>query len=361
MVRELGIGGCERDLTKLAKGLDRARFEPHVGCFHENGLRSQELRAAGIPIVRFPVRSFGSWSALAGARQMGAYLRAHRIGLVHAFDTPTDIFAAPTARAYGVPVITSHLSYRILAPPLHRFLLRITDRLSSAMVVNSKAVRLDLEQEKISPERIHLCYNGVETEIFYPQAAPRPAILNGASLVIGSVCALRPEKRMDLLLRAFAQVRRRQPGMKLLIVGSGPMQPALEALRRDLTLEQDCILEPAKVEVADWMRAMDIFVLSSSSESFPNALLEAMACGCCAIGSDVGGVGELIEHQRSGLVFQSGDVDGLAESLLQAIDRKSWRQQMGQAAARRAREKFSMEIAVGTMQTIYDTVLHSHL
>src|SRR6202030_2533352 len=101
MVRELGIGGCERDLTKLAKGLDRARFEPHVGCFQENGLRSEELRAAGIPIVRFPVGSFGSWSALAGARQMGAYLRAHRIGLGHAFATPTDIFAAPAARAYA--------------------------------------------------------------------------------------------------------------------------------------------------------------------------------------------------------------------------------------------------------------------
>jgi glycosyltransferase involved in cell wall biosynthesis len=181
--------------------------------------------------------------------------------------------------------------------------------------------------------------------------------LNGASLVIGSVCALRPEKRMDLLLQAFAQVRRRQPGMKSLIVGSGPMRPELEALRRDLGLEQDCILEPAKVDVADWMRAMDIFVLSSSSESFPNALLEAMACGCCVIGSDVGGVGEMIEHQRSGLVFQSGDVAGLAESLLQAIDQKSWREQMGQAAARRARERFSMEIAVGTMQTIYDSVL----
>src|SRR5438093_4525815 len=86
MVRELGIGGCERDLTKIAKGLNRDLFEPHVGCFHSEGLRTEELRAGGIPIIRFPVRSFGSLSALTGALQMGRYLDRHAIRLVHAFD-----------------------------------------------------------------------------------------------------------------------------------------------------------------------------------------------------------------------------------------------------------------------------------
>jgi glycosyltransferase involved in cell wall biosynthesis len=124
---------------------------------------------------------------------------------------------------------------------------------------------------------------------------------------------------MDLLLQAFAQVRRRQPGMKSLIVGSGPMRPELEALRRDLGLEQDCILRAGCGRLDARHGYLCVVLLVGE---LPNALLEAMACGCCVIGSDVGGVGEMIEHQRSGLVFQSGDVAGLAESLLQAINQK---------------------------------------
>src|SRR5947207_11914065 len=107
MVRELGIGGCERDLTKIAKGLNRDLFEPHVGCFHSEGLRTEELRAGGIPIIRFPVRSFGSVSALTGALQMGRYLDRHGIRLVHAFDVPTVIFAVPVARAFRTPVVVA--------------------------------------------------------------------------------------------------------------------------------------------------------------------------------------------------------------------------------------------------------------
>ena len=91
----------------------------------------------------------------------------------------------------------------------------------------------------------------------------------------------------------------------------GSMRPQLEALRDRLNLQNDMLLAPATSDVAAWMRSMDIFVLPSTSESFSNALLEAMACGCCVIGSRVGGTPELICDQASGLLFDSGDLDGL--------------------------------------------------
>ena len=172
MVRELGIGGCERDLTKIAKGLDRGLFEPHVGCFHSEGLRANELRAAGIPIVRFPVTSFLSRSAIDGARQMGRYMRLHGIQLIHAFDTPTDVFGVPAGKLYRTPVvIASHLSHRDLAPRLHRMVLPLVDMLADMSVVNSKAVQEHLIRDlRIPGQRTYLCYNGVETQVFFPEA-----------------------------------------------------------------------------------------------------------------------------------------------------------------------------------------------
>src|SRR5260370_24059118 len=108
---------------------------------------------------------------------------------------------------------------------------------------------------------------------------------------------------MDLLMRAFARVKSLLPGMKLLIAGSGETLRSLEDLRSQLDLEQDCLFEPAKKAVAEWMRTMDIFVLPSDSESFPNALLQAMACGCAVIGSPTGGLPAHLQDPPTGPLF----------------------------------------------------------
>jgi glycosyltransferase involved in cell wall biosynthesis len=359
MVRELGIGGCERDLAKLAKALDRSQFFPHVGCFHSEGLRSDELRAAGVPIVRFPVKSFQSWSAVQGSFQMRRYLRDHEIKLVHCFDTPTVVFGIPTAYFGRVPaIISAQLGERELFSKLYHQLLRATDRLTDMVVANSKAIQDYLiEREHVPAERTYLCYNGVETSVFYPANEPKPASVAGASLVIGTVCALRPEKRIDLLLRAFAQVRHLLPGTKLLIVGSGPVLPQLEALRDELGIAADCVFEPSKSDVAPWMRALDIYVMCSESESFPNALLEAMACGCTVVGSRVGGIPELITDGVSGLLFESRNADSLAAALSKLMQDPALRQTFASQAATFARTTFSMEVNARRNESLYRTLL----
>src|SRR5690242_16512697 len=117
LVRSLEHGGCERDAAKIAVGLDRNRFEPHVGVFIEGGFRTPEVRAAGVPIVNLPVRSLIGASSIRAAQSLGAYIRENCINLLHAFDVPTDLFGAPAARWYRVPVVvTSQLSLRDFYP-----------------------------------------------------------------------------------------------------------------------------------------------------------------------------------------------------------------------------------------------------
>ena len=359
MVRELNLGGCERDLTKIACGLDRSRFEPHVGCFHPEGLRAKELAAAGVPVVRFPVRSFKSFSAVEGARQMGSYIARHEIRLVHAFDVPTDVFAIPVARLYRVPVaISSQLSYRDLAPRFSRYMLRVVDGLVDRVVVNCKAMEKHLvEDERVPPERIYLSYNGVDTAIFRPAVVPCPAPLEGASLVIGCVCALRPEKDLPTLVEAFARVRFLRAGTKLVIIGDGEVRPALEAQCRRLNITGDVHFEPATQDVARWLQSMDIFVLPSRSEAFSNALLEAMACGCAVVGSRVGGTPELISHGHTGLLFDPGDIDDLAAQLRALIEDEPMRRAFAAEAVRFSHENLSIGLAVRRMESLYEMLL----
>ncbi|HKY20060.1 MAG TPA: glycosyltransferase [Vicinamibacterales bacterium] len=359
MVRELNLGGSERQLAEIAQALDRDRFEPHVGCFRPNGIRADDLKGAGVPVVEFPVRSFRQVSVISAARQLGAYIRQHGIRLVHTFDVPANLFGVPAARALSKAiVISSQRAHRDLTPGLTRGLLRLTDRMVDGIVVNCDAVRRQLiDEDRVQPSLIHLCYNGIDTDEFSPGQATRPEALRDASSVIGIVCALRPEKDLHTLLQAFAHVRGIDSRLKLAIVGSGPSLNELLATADRLGISDRCLFEPATTRVADWLRSIDVFVLPSRSEALSNSLMEAMACGCAVVASRVGGNVELVQDGRTGLLFESGNADELSLALRRLIENQDLRSQLGDAAAREMREAFSLQRSAGRMAEIYSALL----
>jgi glycosyltransferase involved in cell wall biosynthesis len=360
MARDLGIGGTQRQLALTAMALDRALFAPHVACFLADGFRERELRSRGVPIVRLPVRSFRSVSALEGAWLMGRYLRAHDIRLVHAFDVPMDLFGVPVARFFRTPVvISSQRAHRGLTPGVTTHLLRLTDRLVDGIVVNSHAVERELiERHGVPRSLIHLWRNAIDCSRFCPGPSARPPQLEGASLVIGTICELRPEKGLDVLLEAFARIRDVRPGLMLAVVGSGPSASGLEAHSRRLGLAESCCFIPAVSDAAEWLRSIDVFVLPSRSESLSNSLMEAMACGCCVVASAAGGNPELVTDGVDGLLFPSGDVSALARRLRTLIvEDPRLRHSLSVAAAAHIRRSFSTEASIARISEIYATFL----
>ena len=362
MARELGQGGSERQLVEIAKALNRSRFAVHVGCFHPEGFRSAELSGQGIPILHLPVYSLRSLGAIRGALQLAQYLRRWRIRLVHTFDTPMNCFAVPVARLFGAPVVlSSQRASRGLSSRPEQFVLRVTDHLVDAVVVNCEAMRHHMiNDESVRPERLRLCYNGLDTECF--QRLARPPALGGASLVIGVVCALRPEKGLPTLLQAFAKVVSGPPsalrsGLRLVVVGSGAMLQTLQALTIELSLQDRCHFEPSTSDVAGWLRAIDIFVLPSLSEALSNALMEAMACGCAVVASEVGGNPELVSDGTTGLLFRAGDAAELADRLERLIVDENLRTRFGAAASESVRQRFSLQASVQRVEDVYEELL----
>ena len=160
-----------------------------------------------------------------------------------------------------------------------------------------------------------------------------------------------------MLLRAFAATKPVARNHRLLMVGSGTERESLQQLARELGIEGACVWIPAPENVVEWLRSMDVFVLCSETESFPNALLEAMACGCAAMGSAVGGVPEMIEDGVNGLLFPAGDVAALARGLERLAAEPRERQAMGEAAARAARDRFTQQINLQRMTAIYEAII----
>lgn len=352
MVRELGIGGTERQLVETARFLQRDRFVPHVGCFRPDGLRRRDLEQAGVPILHLPVYSFRSPAVLSAAGQLIRYIRQHRIQIVHSFDAPLNAFAVPVARLAGTPaVISSQRGHRDLTGQGMKRALRVTDRLVDAVVVNCQWMKQCLVEEEHVPDRkVRLCYNAVDLERYRPGARPAPG-----GVTIGTVCALRPEKGVDTLIRAFATVR--QSEVKLLIVGSGPEEAKLRALCLQLGVAEACHFEPATNNVAEWLGKIDIFVLPSRFEALSNSLMEAMACGCCPVASRVGGNPELVEHGVSGLLFQADNVAELTGQLQELLTDGPRRKRLAAAAATRMSTQFTSENFINSMQGIYESVL----
>jgi glycosyltransferase involved in cell wall biosynthesis len=361
MSRALNEGGSERQMTEIAKSLDRTRFEPRIGCFRPEGMRREELEAAGVPIVSFPVHSFASPQTVSSAWRLARYIRRNNIRLVHTFDYPLTVFAIPAGRFFtSAAVVSSQRSHRDLIPGMYRRLVRITDHLADAIVVNCDFIRRHLEQdEQVPPRKIQLCYNGIDLDLFRPRETPRSPCLAGATLVIGVVCALRPEKGLSTLLNAFARVRNQRSGLKLAIVGGGTMLDPLQAETRALGIADECVFVAETGQVADWMRSIDIFVLPSLTEALSNSLMEAMACGCCAVASNVGGNPELISSNETGLLFEPGDVGGLGAALQLLIDNESARRRMADAGSRFIRERFSVRASAQRMGEIYTQLIEN--
>ncbi len=359
LARELHLGGSERQLAEIALGLDRSRFEPHVGAFRPEGLRGDELRSAGVPVVHFPVYSFRSRAALSCAWKLARYVRRHDIRLVHAFDAPMAVYSAPVVKFLtSAAAVSSQRGHRSLTPEFRR-LLRLTDHLVDGVVVNCEYLRRHLiQEEKVAARLVHVCPNGIDLERFRRVPLQLPD-LPADALTVGVVCALRPEKGLPLLLDAFARVRARHSRLKLLVVGSGPMLADLVEQARRLNLDADCRFEPANAEISRWLSAIDIFVMPSLDEALSNAIMEAMACGCAVVASRVGGTPELIKDGESGLLFTNGNADELAGALERLIEDPGLRGRLAGTGEHFLRENFSRSASARRMGEIYDALLAS--
>jgi len=305
------------------------------------------------------MNSFASRQGLEAIGRFRKYVRSNGIELVHAFDAPMIVFGVPAGRLSAARVVlSSQRCYEGTIYQPHQKYVRIAQRLAQGIVANCEAMRKHLLGNYHVPARkIRVCYNGLDTTVFTRGARRRPPELQQAKVIIGAVGVLRAEKALPLLLEAFAAVRNAEPGLALLIVGSGSEEKRLHQLSESHGLAKQCIFQPTTNDIAAWLHAIDIFVLPSRSEALSNSLMEAMACGCCVVASRVGGNPELVEDGKTGLLFESGDAHALAEQLRRLIQQPQLRANLATAGAEKISTRFSIQTSANRMQEIYDEFL----
>jgi N-acetyl-alpha-D-glucosaminyl L-malate synthase BshA len=162
---------------------------------------------------------------------------------------------------------------------------------------------------------------------------------------------LRPPKRIDVLLESAARIRPRD-SFKLVILAGADFSPFAGEVRR-LGLSDRVIVRESVSEIEDYLQAADIGLFTSEMESFCLSILEAMCFGCPSVATAVGGIPEVVESGKSGLLVPPGDADAVARGVEALIRDPRLRIALGAEARRRARELFSADVIVSRYEELY--------
>ncbi len=174
--------------------------------------------------------------------------------------------------------------------------------------------------------------------------------------MIGTVGNFTAKKDHATLLRALAQVDEKIPSVRLVLVGSGPLEAELRRLVTSLGLDATVVFAGSRGDVPELLPAFDVFALSSRFEGLPIALLEAMATGLPCVATTVGGIPEVVTDGHDGLLVEPADPVRLAVALSSLLGDPDRREELGGNAARRAGD-FEVSGAVRQIERVYDEAL----
>ena len=342
-------GGTERQMIELIRRIDRNRFDLHVACFRREGQWLPRVEASGVPIDAFPLGSLTSPRTLRQLHAFSRWCRRHRLQVLQTCDIYGNIFALTGAAVAHVPVrIGSRRG--IVSPTGRRSLLtlqRQAYRAAHRVVANSVAAGDALVAEGISRKKVVVIPNGIDLE---PFDGPRTS---GPGPVITTVANLRPGKGHDVLLRAAAHVLRQRPDVRFQFVGDGPLRGPLEHEAEDLAIAAAVTFLGHRPDVAAILRGTTIFAFPSLMEAFPNGVMEAMAAEVPVVATAVGGIPELVEHGRNGLLVPPGDDAALAAALLSMLSDPVRARGLAVAGRETIGQRYSFERMVGDFEALY--------
>ena len=346
------VGGTQRQICLLARTLDRSLVLPEVLFFRTRSFLVDELLEAGIPTTLLPKsRPLDPVFVWRLRRRIlhGGY------DVVHAFSFTAEIWSAVAGALSNRPVlITSVRGRNDTFSPLGWRLKAWAARRSCIVVANSEAgASYAAERMRYPAQKIRVVRNGVSLS-----GAPAGAVRKELGLSEGDVVGLFlgrlvPNKNVASLLKASALLSGNTQGFVLLIAGSGPVQAELSALASELGIAGQVHFLGERRDAAAVLDASSFLVLPSRKEGMSNVILEAMTAGRPVVASDIPSNREIVTHDVTGLLYQSGNEAALAAALRRMIDDGQLRSRLGAAGRERAAREFSSAAMARAMESIY--------
>jgi glycosyltransferase involved in cell wall biosynthesis len=373
IIKTLSLGGAEVNLLNLLSAVDRDAFELHVA-YSYGGELEPKFKEAGIRLCKYAqadhkVKSLATFSIVA---KLVAYLRRHKIQIVHTHTFSAHIWGSMAAKLAGCKIVEHVHDFRYLDPDdfarrrgfnrQYRFVRRFKN-VSDRVVVLTRQNRDFLIGQGIYPEaRIREYPNGIPLPETPRNAAAKDGLIGRFGLKPGAFIILTPiriapEKNADLILRIAPEVTRRVPQAVFLIAGDGPLQPQIAHDIKTGGLRDAVKLIGYHADIHALLEGADILLLPSFLELHSIAILEAMSMKVpVVVSQDVGCNSEFIESWTNGVLLDPFKEAGWADAIVRLLQDEGLRRRIGESGYATCRQKFDIRDAAARFESLYREV-----
>lgn len=318
-----------------------------VATLEPGGELTDPLVAAGVEVV--PLAAGARRTVVTALPPLVHLVRRFKPDVVHGHLPRAGLAAGLAAKFLRRPFVYTEHNVWSAYHPLSRPLAFGAVRLAATVVAVSDVVRRSaLRWSRVAPDRVVTIRNGIDVS-----RLPRAEIRAGMPLRICSIGNLYRRKGHRYLLLALGNLRSRGLAVELHIFGEGPERPALAELATRLQLDAHVRFHGLVLDAPARLHEFDLFVLPSLVEGLPIALLEAMAAGLPAIASAVGGVPEVIDHGRNGLLVPPREPSAIEEAVAALVADLETRRHLSAAARQTVRERFSISAMARSYEMVY--------
>ncbi len=355
---ELSVGGVETHVLALSCGMKAMGH--NVIVMSNGGALVPRIEEAGVEHIKLPVHHKSPVTVREMAARIRALIKERGIDIVHAHSRVPAWIAYFAVRNTRVPfVITAHGQY---APHLGSKIMAKGDR-----IICVSSVVLDHMAEKLGADRarMRVIYNGIDIEKSkFEIARRRPAADIRKELgipenerVIGSIGRLTMTKGLKFFVDAMKQVRDQLPDVKAVLVGDGPMRKELQDRAAELGIAEHLIFTGVRTDIYDLLGVMDVYVVSSLYEGFPMGCLEAMSSRVPIVATKVGGIPEMLDHERTALLTEPKDPASLAKNIERLFNEPKLAGELAEAGYKDVYHKFSQQKMLNDVLGLYYDVL----
>ena len=353
IIRQLGKGGAEQQLYYLLQHLD---LEATVLCLSEIDYWSEPMRRLGAEVILLPRHHRLEWRRL---KDTVALIRRVKPDIVHIFADNIYGRLGSILALHRRVIVHKRTHESVVSPGWYLHVERWLNRFVSSVIFNSRAnYEYLVGRGVVLPPKAVVIPNGVDCKLFSPPFSrpsnwPWPSHWQGRHTV-GTVTKLTWSKNPEMFIRCASLVlRERQDVGFVLVGGRGEQFNELQGLCQTLGIQESVAFLGERHDVADLLRAMDVFLLTSRVEGMPNVVLEAMATGLPCVVTDAGGSAEPIIEGETGYVVPIGDAQAMADRVLQILADHELRLSLGKAGRARVVSEFSVEKMVAQIRQVY--------
>lgn len=358
-----GWGGQEIRILSESVAFRERGYNMIIACQPDSRLKEQAARA-GIPVVDIRIRKGPEFGSIVRLMRV---MRGMDVDLVHTHSSVDAWKAGLAARILGLPVVRSrHLSTPVAVRRTSYFVyMRLADR----VITSGAAIRNALIHDNgMIPEKIVSIPAGIDEKRFNPGVDGRPVReelgLSETDFVVGIVSVLRSWKGHKYLIRAISALAAQDKQAKLLIVGAGPQEGNLRKLVSELNLRDRVVMTGHRTDVPECMAAMDCIVLpSTKNEATSQVLPQAMAMKKPVIATRVGGLAEVVDDGKAGLLVQPCDAGELQKAISWARDNPEPARLMAERGYDHCLKYFTFDEMINRTEAVYMSVLgegHGH-